>query len=178
MTNMIIYRKKLTSPDTWLFSLHPEVKMNSHILCILLLCYVSKVFSAKYEQVHLSLGKDPSEMVVTWVTQTPLYVSPAVEYQTSSKRYTIEGNTTRLDIGERSIYIHRAAMRFLDPGTTYAYRVGDGVSWSPFFSFRALKENSNWHPSVVLFGDMSFDGQSISRLKNEENVHAIFHIGK
>ena len=56
------------------------------------------------------------------------------------------------------MYVHLAAMNFLDPGSTYAYRVGDRVGWSPFFSSRTLKEDSNWHPRVLLFGDISFDG--------------------
>ena len=54
--------------------------------------------------------------------------------------------------------------------------------WSDVYTFRAMKEGSNWSPSIALYGDFGFSNhQSLQRLmvdKQKGMYDAILHVGK
>merc|ERR1719334_619217 len=136
------------------------------------------------EQVHLSLGEEPDEMVVTWVTFDPTDVS-VVEYGESGLELSATGEMTSFkDPGAegRVEYVHVARMRKLRGGARYQYHVGSPVGgWSELFSFNALRTDADWSPRVAVFGDMGNENpQSLPRLQEEtqrEHLDAALHVG-
>lgn len=64
------------------------------------------------------------------------------------------------------------------------YRVGskgDGV-WSDVYMFSAMRNDSEWAPSIALYGDFGLSNhQSLQKLiaDNEKRMYdAVFHVGK
>jgi len=63
-------------------------------------------------------------------------------------------------------------LKELEPGTMYAYRVGDGEKWSEWFQFRTAYD-SNKEFTFVYFGDAQNAVRSMwSRVIREANQHA------
>eukprot|EP01088_Endostelium_zonatum_P014888 TRINITY_DN342_c0_g1_i1.p1 TRINITY_DN342_c0_g1~~TRINITY_DN342_c0_g1_i1.p1 ORF type:complete len:499 (-),score=76.96 TRINITY_DN342_c0_g1_i1:47-1543(-) len=89
------------------------------------------------EQIHLSLTKDPSQMVITWVTSTSITTSYAY--------YSLQGSTPSTSILAKTYTyttagwlgnIHTATLPKLLPFTSYSYRVGSfNGGWSQTFNF-------------------------------------------
>jgi len=153
-------------------------------LCVLAFA-VPGVMSAvmtQPEQVHLSYGGNVNEMVVTWVTLSAC--NTTVEYGLKSPSITTLGTTKPFQDGgseKRVIYIHRATMIGLKSGHKYVYHVGSNLGWSELFTYRALREGTNWPVHLALFGDMgNANAQSLPRLQQEterDHFDAILHIG-
>ncbi|MGB9791244.1 MAG: purple acid phosphatase family protein [Thermacetogeniaceae bacterium] len=107
----------------------------------------------------LSWTDDPSTTAtITWRTQAGIDKS-LVEYGPSPngnslpsdcKRAAGRASLIKTNLGEFSI--HTVTITNLKPGTTYLYRVGDGIRWSRFYSFTTEDENATQHTAVV-FGD-------------------------
>ncbi|XP_003740287.1 acid phosphatase type 7 [Galendromus occidentalis] len=141
------------------------------------------------EQIHLSLGADETQMIVTWVTQAPTNHS-VVEYGLSGgsglkfTRRASGYSTLYQDFGSerRKLYIHRAVLKKLIPGAMYYYHCGDPLDgWSAVYWFRALPNDANFKPSFLIYGDMgNKNGRAIALLQSEvQNGKAdiVLHVG-
>lgn len=53
---------------------------------------------------------------------------------------TVEGRSQALDLEADTVYHHEVVFGDLEPGTLYAYRVGDGTDWSPWNHFSTARE--------------------------------------
>jgi len=165
--------------------------MRASLLLLILssiLCSAFAVLDQQPQQVHLSLGKDATEMMVTWLTVDPITVQPVVEYGLADSYplfpFTSNGWCTKFTDGgseQRVMYIHRVLLRGLTPGAGYYYHTGGPEGWSDVFWFSALKEGTNWSPRFAIFGDLgNVNGQSIPRLQQEVArgaFDAILHVG-
>ncbi len=68
--------------------------------------------------------------------------------------------TTAVPVAGRTAYYHEARFTALRPDTTYAYRVGDGQTWSEWFHFRtASVEPAPF--SFIYLGDAQHDVRSM-----------------
>jgi phosphodiesterase/alkaline phosphatase D-like protein len=56
-------------------------------------------------------------------------------------------------------HFHSATFKNLQPGTVYAYRVGDGTNWSEWFQFRTAAAKDEPF-SFIYFGDAQNDVRS------------------
>jgi acid phosphatase type 7 len=138
------------------------------------------------EQVHISLvANDHSLMGVSWVTLNDK--ASFVEYGLSKR-----GLTTR-NRGDVSTYraagwhgaIHKAVMTDLQPGTTYYYRVGNGLDkWSDVLSFTTLsaaQEQSQSSVTYAILADMDFDSNAtmanLATLVQKKQIDAVIHSG-
>ena len=121
------------------------------VLCSALLLFGRSPLGAPAEavpdlqpsRVILGFDGDPAtSRAVTWRTSgavaapvgeiTPDGPSPSLEKGAVATR----ASSTRVDLdGGGTAYHHTARFRSLRPGTRYAYRVGDGESWSEWFTF-------------------------------------------
>uniref|UniRef100_T1JCQ8 Purple acid phosphatase n=1 Tax=Strigamia maritima TaxID=126957 RepID=T1JCQ8_STRMM len=134
------------------------------------------------EQIHLSYGDDPSQMVITWSTINATNES-IVEYGDELENSAIGFSTLFTDTGDehRSQYIHRVKLFDLDPQTKYTYHCGSKYGWSALYYFVTTPSGSNWSPRVALFGDMGNENaQSLPRLQQEVEkgmYDAILHVG-
>nr|AYV89047.1 Iron/zinc purple acid phosphatase-like protein [Tetranychus truncatus] len=135
------------------------------------------------EQVHISLGVNPSEMIVTWTTFDPISL-PSASYGISTLNQTTYGYSTKFVDGgseKRVMYIHRVTMNNLKPDQKYVYRVGSEAGWSEIFWFKTIKDGVDWSPTFAVFGDLGNDnGKSIPKLQQDSQdgaFDAILHVG-
>lgn len=148
--------------------------------------FVPSVFSSlmvQPEQIHISYGSDPSEMMITWVTLSPTNIS-TVEYGLSKMNMWKTGNVTKFVDGgveSRVLYIHRVLLTDLTPGSQYIYHCGSIDGWSALYWFTAMKSGSNWSPRFAVYGDLgNINAQSMPRLQEEiqRGVYdAVLHVG-
>lgn len=82
---------------------------------------------------------------------------------------------------KHSEYIHRVTLRNLTPEKHYTYVCGSDKGWSPVFTFKTVRPDANWSPSIALFGDMGNENaQSLAYLQREaeqDMYDAILHVG-
>lgn len=137
------------------------------------------------EQIHLSYGAFPSQMIVTWTTLSPVNES-FVEFGTGDKLdYLAFGTVKKFKNNlffSRDTYIHQVLMTGLIPGQQYRYRCGSPIyGWSNVYFFKSMPEGQDWSPKFAVFGDMGSDNaQSLPRLLDESKkgyYDAILHIG-
>ncbi|XP_067935187.1 acid phosphatase type 7-like isoform X2 [Watersipora subatra] len=134
------------------------------------------------EQVHLSFGETPLQMVVTWTTFN--FTSSLVEYGMGELSSISEGSASRFfdknDTG-RIWYIHRVTLDHLKPGYKYAYHCGSTQGWSDLFFFTSRSIDVDWAPWLAIYGDLgSSNGQSIMRLQQEvvrNTIDVVLHVG-
>lgn len=136
-------------------------------------------FSVVPEGVHLSLGANHRQMVVTWTTPNQTSCSVVwyglvsedhLKKSNSALDKVATGNCSALvDAGpqRRTVYIHRVLLRGLMPGSLYQYAVGsspnrtekEDFSTSQLFSFRTFPSETSkqswWSPRLAIFGDVS-----------------------
>lgn len=115
--------------------------------------------SAIPDRIILTLNQDPrTTQTVNWRTSVevvtglveiaeaeggPLFTEKAQQFKAGSKALKTDLSTA---------HYHHYTFKELKPGTTYAYRVGDGTNWSEWFHFRtAAAEDEPF--SFVYFGD-------------------------
>uniref|UniRef100_A0A1B0FHH9 Purple acid phosphatase n=1 Tax=Glossina morsitans morsitans TaxID=37546 RepID=A0A1B0FHH9_GLOMM len=136
------------------------------------------------EQVHLSFGEQPHDIVVTWSTGDDPGDS-LVEYGENEK-FTLLARGSRQKFTDggsehKSQYIHRVTLNNLKPSAKYIYNCGSSLGWSAKFEFRTVPEGSVWSPHVAIFGDMGNENaQSLARLQQESQrgiYDAIIHVG-
>ncbi|XP_064600685.1 acid phosphatase type 7-like [Liolophura sinensis] len=163
--------------------------MAAFLVCMTLmtLSVVTAQYFGQPEQVHLSFGGSPSEMIVTWSTMSttnqsvvefglkgrPMFTHRASGYQT---KFTDGGTLHRIQ------YIHRVTLTGLEPGNSYVYHCGSPeAGWSDIHTFTAMKSGTDWSPSIVLYGDLgNSNPQSIPRLQEDVAkgmYDAVFHVG-
>jgi hypothetical protein len=124
------------------------------------------------DRIILTWEDDPTTtQSVTWRTDTsvtgavaevalatphPGFVNAAVRVEATSQ--TVDGSVVD---GEYVVArYHTATMRDLIPDTLYAYRVGDGETWSEWFQFRTASDAREPF-SFVYFGDAQNDVMSL-----------------
>lgn len=152
----------------------------SFILFHLGSCYVSY----QPEQIHLSYGDNPYEIVVTWNTLNGTDVS-AVEYGIGGFVKTAYGKPTLYTSpGKegRTQYIHRVKLPKLQKNAKYIYHCGGEQGWSNELWFVTPPgEDEEWSPQLAIFGDMGNENaQTLPRLQQETQrglYDAILHIG-
>lgn len=135
------------------------------------------------EQIHLSYGGNPTEMLVTWVTMD-FTTSSAVLYGTDTLDQGALGNVTKFVDGgtlHRTMYMHVAKMTGLKPGVKYVYVVGGHDGWSEMFHFHAIRDGSDWSPYLIVYGDMGNDNaRALPFLQLDAmmgNFDAVLHVG-
>ena len=155
------------------------------------------------EQVHLALGRNESEMRVSWVTEHPYHCVQVVENGTDPQDEKKEldfqdgsncGYQFDFDAGEiteRNIHINQVELSGLRPDTVYNYRIkslyeeyGDSFN-SNWFSFKTLPTINQTTPSpkVAFFGNMGLYNNEMASLEllkkmalNRE-MDVVVHIG-
>jgi hypothetical protein len=146
------------------------------------------------EQLHLSYGYSPNQMVVMWATKqdskSRLHVRPrfipssdGVSKWTivEAERWTftnLEGNPNGLQT------LHRVNLTDLRPGQTYSYYAEIDDECSNLYNFTAMRVDKDWTPQFVFYGDMgtfSSSGSPILQDLIEESrlpdTAAFFHVG-
>ena len=103
-------------------------------------CPTGAIVDQQPNHVHLSLGKDPTEMMVTWLTFDFITSPPVVEYGLAEGRptfpFSATGWTTKFQDGgseQRVMYIHRVLLEGLMPDSPYYYHTGGPAGWSDIF---------------------------------------------
>ncbi|MEJ5298285.1 MAG: FN3 domain-containing metallophosphoesterase family protein [Armatimonadota bacterium] len=135
--------------------------------------------SPRPDRVILTWPDDPrTTQAVTWRTDTT--VRNAIAQVAVAAGGPIEAARTRIipatsspfDAGPWRSQYHSAVIKGLSPGTLYAYRVGDGQTWSEWFHFRTASEDPE--PFCFLyFGDVQNSiRQHGSRVIREAFRHA------
>jgi acid phosphatase type 7 len=109
--------------------------------------------SVQPERIVLNLTVDPTtEMAVTWrsapgsagvvqyarATNGPDFVKAPMTLAATTDDATL---AVRENPAFRAAY-HSAVLKALEPGTVYAYRVGDGTHWSEWFQFRTASKDA------------------------------------
>ncbi|GAU99383.1 hypothetical protein RvY_10399 [Ramazzottius varieornatus] len=137
------------------------------------------------EQIHLSWSGNPTEMYVTWATPRASAVS-SVRFGMDNKTLTsnISGeSTTFVDgaVAHKVRYIHRATMQYLQPGNRYYYQVGSDAGWSDVYSFRSIRNGSDWSPRLLVYGDMgAVNARSLQQMTKEvleDRYDLVLHVG-
>ena len=151
------------------------------ILCVLVLficgppgAYVQQAAASEtlehtetFERIILTWKESPAtSQAVTWRTNrgddkavaeiAPADASP--DFVKNAKKFKTV--TTELQSGTHKVYYHSVNFTNLQPDTLYAYRVGNGDSWSEWFHFRTA--NTQADPfSFIYFGDAQNHIQSL-----------------
>lgn len=135
------------------------------------------------QQIHLSYGVRPTEMVVTWVTVQSTSLS-IVEYGIKDLSRIAKGfEEVFIDGGSEKhmMYIHRVTITGLQAGQKYIYHCGCSSAWSSLFTFTAMPAHSDWGPRFAIFGDMgNVNAKSVGRLTEETQAghfDAVLHVG-
>ena len=131
------------------------------------------------DRVILTFAGDPRTMMgVTWRTDASVphalaEIAPASagpDFVKSLKR--VEARTEPLTYAGGTAHFHSLVFEGLEPGTLYAYRVGDGANFSEFFQFRT--EGAEAEPFTFLyFGDAQNEIKSLwSRVIRQAAIDA------
>nr|ATU82925.1 secreted Phosphatase protein [Pristhesancus plagipennis] len=135
------------------------------------------------EQVHISLGENLDEIVVTWSTFSPTAHS-IVEFGINGLVETVYGYSKPfIDNGQkkRKQYIHRVVLTDLLPKTKYEYHCGSKYGWSDLFWFITVDNTTKWAPKLAVYGDLgNINAVSLPYLQQEvqRNYYdAIVHAG-
>jgi len=129
-------------------------------------CFVALSFIAASpypDRIVLTWSGDPSDsQAVTWRTDRSVQralaqIAVAEENGHDIRPTEVEATTTPFssELGGE-VYYHSVNFTGLLPGTTYAYRVGDGDIWTEWFHFRTASRNPEPF-SFIYFGDAQID---------------------
>lgn len=136
------------------------------------------------EQIHLSYGYFPSQMIFTWTTLDFVNQSN-VEFGINGLDYLAYGTVKVFKnswLFARETWIHRVVLNDLVPGQKYRYRCGSLIhGMSEVYYFTAMETKQGWSPKFAVYGDMGAENaQSLNRLIDEtkqEHFDAVLHIG-
>jgi 3',5'-cyclic AMP phosphodiesterase CpdA len=119
------------------------------------------------DRVMLSVPGDPATTrAVSWRTTGSDTISVAeVAVVDASPKFadgvrTVSGTFSFWENGNDSAMGHKVILENLQPGTQYAYRVGDGENWSEWFQFRTSSDKAGSF-SFLYFGDVQNDIRSL-----------------
>ncbi|MCC9603105.1 metallophosphoesterase family protein [Stieleria sp. JC731] len=131
------------------------------------------------DRVILTWNGDPSStQAVTWRTSKGVAQSVGeIALASADPKFTTQAEqvhgtkqTLQSDLSEANY--HSVVFTGLTPDTKYAYRVGDGETWSEWFHFRTASEGSKPF-SFIYFGDAQNDLRSMwSRVIREAHSDA------
>jgi 3',5'-cyclic AMP phosphodiesterase CpdA len=115
--------------------------------------------TAMPDRIVLTLSGDPrTSHSVTWRTSTEvthgiaeIVIAEANPYF-PEKAKQLEAKTQPLETDINKAHFHSVTFTELQPGTKYAYRVGDGTNWSEWFQFRTAAATEEPF-SFIYFGD-------------------------
>nr|XP_027200581.1 acid phosphatase type 7-like [Dermatophagoides pteronyssinus] len=159
------------------------------LLIILLIAIIIDNYCLTLEQIHLSLGTNETEMIVTWTI--PEQTCP-LQQQNAKVFYSRNNNSTKQlqsSIAEMESFkdldikycTYRALLNLLKPNTTYFYWIEQGKNRSDIYEFKTLPIGNEWLPRFAIYGDLGYvNDQSLPYLKKdvEQNLFdAIFHVG-
>jgi hypothetical protein len=136
--------------------------------------------SLQPQQIHLSLGANPIEMIITWTTVDKS--QQLVNYnKIGGDVHTVTAVSTHFsDSNGYDVYIHRAKLTNLEPGSYYEYKCGNTL-WSELFKFKTIDTSAHFSPSIAVYGDLGYEnGVSIPQLKTDVKnglYDAILHVG-
>ncbi len=135
--------------------------------------------TAMPDRIVLTLSGDPrTTQSVTWRTSTEvqhgiaeIIVAQANPYfSEKSKQHPATTQALKTDINEA--HFHTVTFSDLQPGTKYAYRVGDGTNWSEWFHIRTASATDEAF-SFIYFGDAQNNVRSLwSRVIREAFLDA------
>ncbi|XP_059154962.1 acid phosphatase type 7-like isoform X1 [Physella acuta] len=135
------------------------------------------------DQIHISYGLTPQQMVITWsqLSQTEVVV---VRYGINNLDQQKMGNCSKFVDGgtqRRTQFICKVTLDDLVPGKTYSYVVGNEFEFSDKYIFEAMEDGQDWSPRLAIYGDMgNVNARSLARLELEaySGVYdAILHVG-
>ena len=121
---------------------------------------------AAVEQIHINMGRDATEMVVSWAkwdasasyvrvarSTDALAAAPRV-YSAEHARYSIDDTCNGyMNVTYTSPFLHHATLTGLEPGSEYVYQVDD--DGAPAYAFAAAPAAAPAYPlSVAVLGDM------------------------
>lgn len=162
-----------------------QISLVLNFLCVIFFVHLvaGKIFHYQPQHVHLSLGDEENEMVVTWSTLDDPGES-IVEYGINGFALTATGKSELFIDGgneKHSLFIHKVVLKDLEPESKFIYHCGSSLGWSAVFFFNTFPAGSDWKPRIVLFGDMGNENaQSLPRLQEETQrgyYDAIIHVG-
>lgn len=142
-----------------------------------------------FERIVLTWKENPAtSQAVTWRTNragkkavaviAPADASP--DFAKSAKK--LHAVTTELQSDKHKVYYHSVNFTNLIPNTLYAYRVGDGDSWSEWFQFHTASDQPEPF-SFIYFGDAQSHIRSLwSRAVRAAFLHSpkarfMIHVG-
>ena len=135
--------------------------------------------SATPDRVVLTLNENPkTTQTVTWRTSVEVSKGLAEiakaesgpRFPESAAQFVATSEALKSDLN--TAHYHSITFRELEPGTTYAYRVGDGTNWTEWFQFETAPAK-NKPFSFVYFGDAQNDVRSMwSRVIRQANRDA------
>lgn len=147
---------------------------------------VYKVGYYQPEQIHITYGAKPSQMIITWTTMdfvNETVVEYGIDYLKNQQLgKAVNFKNKNKDFINRDETVHSVLLSNLIPGQTYKYHCGSPkYGWSPVFYFTAMKPGSDWSPRFAVFGDMgNINAQSMPRLQEETMLgyyDAVLHVG-
>jgi len=141
------------------------------------------IIYAKPEQIHLSYGTTPQQMIVTWSVHDQTNTSYILYGRAGRLITKVPANVTkRVDEGKSqwTQYIHKVVLDNLMPGEVYTYVVANEIEVSEKFTFQPQK-TGDWSPRLCIYGDLgNVNGQSIPQITREvqqDMYDAVIHAG-
>ncbi|KAK6020838.1 hypothetical protein OSTOST_13501, partial [Ostertagia ostertagi] len=138
------------------------------------------------EQIHLSMGASPTEMIVTWLTFDDTEKS-FVHYGLITDKKLEQVSEARCSEfvdnpkSKKKRYIHRATLSGLAPGKTYQYRVGSDHGWSAVYKFTALAPRDDGGYEIAVFGDLGNQNArslgKLQRMAQDGDIDMVLHVG-
>ena len=131
----------------------------SHLFIIMIFC-TSLIAGPEDWRIALCISEDPQhQMNVAWRSVTALNAprvqvavnSPQVKFYTERREYMVDVDTIVLS-DSTEVFAYSSIMDNLEPGTSYAYRVGSQKEWSEWFVFETAKRNEDPF-RFLYFGD-------------------------
>ncbi|KJH47665.1 Ser/Thr phosphatase family protein [Dictyocaulus viviparus] len=112
------------------------------------------------EQIHLSMGSDPTEMIVTWLTFSDTEKSLVNYGRIVEKKLS--------QVGENTC-------------TVSEYRVGSDYGWSSLYKFTALKPRDDGGYVIAVFGDLGNENArslaKLQRMAQDGDIDMVLHVG-
>ncbi|XP_026332457.1 acid phosphatase type 7-like isoform X2 [Hyposmocoma kahamanoa] len=131
------------------------------------------------EQIHISYGEKPNDIVITWNTKADTAES-LVEYGVDEIDKRVEGWRVSF-IDGRGQWVHRVQLTDLLYDTRYVYHCGSQYRWSEQLWFRTPPAGEDWVVRAAIFGDLGVDNaRALPYIQNEaqrSKFDVIIHVG-